>query len=76
MKKLILNIFTLLLTLNLCGQTADEDIQSGQMTINGEIVTWMIDDVGDTLLLASLDEMSISSPRQFENRNDYRRYQI
>lgn len=76
MKEIILNISCLLIVVSLWGQTSEEGLQSGQMTVNGEIVTWMLDDAGDTLLLASLDEMSISSPRSFENRSDYRRYQI
>ncbi|MFK7933068.1 MAG: DUF4294 domain-containing protein [Saprospiraceae bacterium] len=76
MKNILLNIICLLLSVTAFGQTSDESGKSGQIKINGEILTWMIDDSGDTLLLASLDEMSISSPRKFENRNDYRRYQI
>lgn len=61
---------------SLLAQDSIDDGQSGQVTINGEILTWMIDDAGDTLLLASLDEMSISSPRKFDNREDYLRYKM
>ena len=76
MRIILINIIALLFFHNLAAQTSEEAGKSGQISINGEILTWMIDDAGDTLLLASLDEMSISSPRQFENRSDYRRYQI
>lgn len=76
MKMLFINIFLLLVVFSSTAQTSPDAGKSGQVTVNGEILTWMIDDSGDTLLLASLDEMSISSPRTFENRSDYRRYQI
>ena len=39
----------------------------------------MIDEKGDTLFLSTLDDMSISSPREFASREEYlryRRYQI
>lgn len=76
MKRIIVNIYCLLFVIGLSAQPVTESGTSGQITVDGEILTWMIDDAGDTLLLASLDEMSISSPRSFENRSDYRRYQI
>lgn len=42
--------------------------------INGQYFEYMIDDCGDTLILASLDDISISSLRHFDNEDDYRRY--
>ena len=48
--------------------------QTGQLMINGEILPYMIDECGDTLIMAQLDDVSISSPRKFESRDDYRRY--
>jgi len=48
--------------------------QSGQLMINGEILPYMIDECGDTLIMAQLDDVSVSSPRKFETRDDYRRY--
>ena len=48
--------------------------QTGQIMINGEILPYMVDDCGDTIIMAQLDDVSISSPRKFETRDDYRRY--
>lgn len=47
--------------------------------VNGQIVRIMIDEKGDTLFLSTLDDRSISSPREFASREEYiryRRYQI
>lgn len=48
--------------------------QTGHLMINGEILPYMIDDCGDTLIMAQLNDVSVSSPRKFETRDDYRRY--
>ena len=55
------------------GQTASTG--TGKTVINGELVTYMVNDCGDTLLIANLGDVSVSSPRKFENREDYLRYQ-
>jgi hypothetical protein len=47
--------------------------------VNGQIVRIMIDEQGDTLFLSTLDDRSISSPREFASREEYvryRRYQL
>jgi len=44
-----------------------------QMEINGETVTALITET-DTILIADLEDVSVSSPRKFENRAEYRRY--
>lgn len=49
------------------------------LSIDGHIVRFMVDEKGDTIFLSTLDDMSISSPREFADRNEYlryRRYQI
>ena len=51
------------------GQPAD-----GKVTINGQTLPYMIDECGDTLILASLDGVSVSSLREFEDDADYKRY--
>ncbi len=61
-------VFTLLLVVSLSAQ------KSGVTSVNGEYYPYMIDDCGDTLIVASLDEIGISSPRTFDNADDYRRY--
>lgn len=48
--------------------------QSGVTVLNGQAYRYMVDDCGDTLILATLDEMSVSSLRTFESEEDYKRY--
>lgn len=46
----------------------------GYTKVNDQYYKYMIDDCGDTLIVASLEGISISSLRAFENEDDYRRY--
>lgn len=47
----------------------------GKTKINGQLVTLMLDEAGDTMYVAdNLMEVSLTSPRQFKNRADYLRY--
>lgn len=46
----------------------------GKLMINGEELPYMIDECGDTLILASLESVSVSSLREFEDDADYKRY--
>jgi len=47
----------------------------GKSKINGELVTLMVDEAGDTMFVAdNLLEVSLTSPRKFKNRADYLRY--
>lgn len=47
----------------------------GKAKINGELVTLMLDEAGDTMYVAdNLMEVSLTSPRQFKNFADYQRY--
>lgn len=48
--------------------------QTGHLLINGQLHPYTVDECGDTLILAQLDDVSVSSPRKFETRDDYRRY--
>ena len=66
-KAFIFGFFTLLLLSNLIAQ-------KGQLRVNGEILPYMVDDCGDTLILATLNEVPVSSFRKFENKEDYKRY--
>lgn len=69
MKKQTVIIGMLLLALNsLFAQEKREKI-----TLDGEIVTVLITET-DTILIADLDEMSVSSPRKFDSKDDYRLY--
>ena len=44
-----------------------------RMYIDGEIVTALITDT-DTILIADLDDVHVSSPRRFKDREEYRKY--
>lgn len=48
--------------------------EGGYTKVNDQYYKYMIDDCGDTLIVASLDGISISSLRTFDNDDDYRRY--
>ncbi len=50
----------------------DEELE--QIYFDGEIVTIYVTPDNDTLMIAEMDDVSVSSPRQFENRDEYRRY--
>lgn len=55
---------------------ADKE-KRGETTINGIPMEYMIDECGDTLIMANLGNVSISSMRMFDNPEDlkiYRRY--
>lgn len=46
---------------------------NGKVTINGKVYSTMVVD-GDTVILADLDTMSVSSPRSFATNEEYKRY--
>lgn len=68
MKYIILSSLMILFGASLLAQ------ESGYTKVNDQYYKYMIDDCGDTLIVASLDGISISSLREFENEDDYRRY--
>lgn len=78
MKRLL--IFFILFTS--IGLMAQSDLGEKKMSINGQVVTAFIDECGDTIILAELDDVSITSMRTFESREDrlkynrYRRYAV
>ena len=50
---------------------------NGQLTnrkIDGEIVTIYVTPEGDSLVLAELEEVTVSTPRDFKNREEYQKY--
>jgi len=56
------------------GLTAQDEIEDfDQIMINGELVSYTVVD-NDTLLLADLEGFSVSSPRTFKDRNEYRKF--
>lgn len=48
--------------------------QEGFTLVNGQLYPYTLDGCGDTLIVASLDDISVSSLRQFANDEEYRRY--
>lgn len=48
--------------------------QTGRVTINGRVLPFMVDENGDTLILARLDGVTVSSPRTFKDREEYNQY--
>lgn len=46
----------------------------GKVSINGQLYPYIVDSCGDTLIVATLDDVSISSMRDFKSREDYLRY--
>lgn len=51
--------------------------QTGKVTLNGKPYPFIIDDCGDTLIVANLEDISVSSPRMFDDEEEakkYRRY--
>ncbi|MEM9991439.1 MAG: DUF4294 domain-containing protein, partial [Bacteroidota bacterium] len=45
-----------------------------RMMLAGQMVKFMVGEQGDTLIIADLEDVSISSPRKFASREDYLRY--
>ncbi len=45
-----------------------------KIKLNGEIVTALITENNDTILIADLEDVSISTPKSFESDEEYRRY--
>ncbi len=53
--------------------------QTGYTKVNGKYYPYTLDDCGDTLIIAELSDVSISSPEFFANEDEYklyRRYRI
>lgn len=62
------------MTMTLGAAQAQDDPGFNYTVVNGQFYHYMVDDCGDTLILASLDGISVSSLRTFENDDDYRLY--
>lgn len=70
MRQLII-LFTFLGMVSLL--TAQTSERREKIELDGQIVTALITDT-DTVIIADLEDVSISSLRKFEDRNDYRKY--
>ncbi len=54
--------------------TTDTDLNMFKTKIQGRVVTAMITETGDTLYMADLGDVSITSLRSFKNDADYKKY--
>jgi hypothetical protein len=45
-----------------------------QTTIDGQVFPFMVDGCGDTIILATLEDVSVTSARQFANDDDFKKY--
>ena len=71
MKKLVVS--TILALLAFVQIYAQED-RYEKVEIDGQLLTQMITPEGDTLLVADLEDVTVTSPRNFESREDYLTY--
>ena len=78
-----INIYILLLCFLIAGKVEGQlldTLMQKKIVFGGEIITAEINEEGDTILLAELDEIGVSSPRSFRNTREkfiydrYRRY--
>lgn len=51
-----------------------DELDMYETTINGRVMTAMITESGDTLIMEKLDDISITSLRSFKSEADYRKY--
>ncbi|MBK6946842.1 MAG: DUF4294 domain-containing protein [Haliscomenobacter sp.] len=59
----------------LCGIFSAAFSQSrGTLLLGGDIYEYMVDECGDTIILATLGDISVSSIRHFKNPEDYNKY--
>ena len=70
MKQVLPIIACLLFAFSAFAQPAE---RKEKITLDGEIVTALITD-NDTIIVADLEDIYVSSLRSFENKDDYRRY--
>ena len=59
--------------------TALGHAQTGYTKVDGKYYPYALDDCGDTIIIAQLNDISVSSPEFFENEDEYklyRRYRI
>ena len=74
MKKLV-NISFLLLLFGLNSVIAqDNKERKEKITIDGQLVTVLITETNDTLLIADLDDVAVSTPRDFADKDEYRKF--
>lgn len=78
LRKVLFLLCALGSTFHLTAQQAQPTVKEvrGEVTINGQIFEYLVDECGDTIIMAQLTEVPISSTRTFENPDDYRKYRL
>ena len=51
-----------------------DDLEMFETSVDGHVMTAMITEEGDTLIMATLEDVSITTPRTFASAADYRKY--
>lgn len=74
MKKSPLIIALLLFTMLLMSYRSEAQDRRERITLAGQVVMALITEGNDTLLIADLEDVQVTSPRKFQNSEDYRRY--
>jgi hypothetical protein len=67
-------LITILAIAFITSSLSAQEEKRGTVTIAGKILPFIIDDCGDTLLIAQLDDVSVSSFRKFNSDEDYKKY--
>lgn len=62
-----------ILSLGLCADATAQSVPDKKIRIDGQIVTARVEN-GDTLILANLDSVSVTSLRTFKSDTQYRKY--
>lgn len=73
-RRIFLSVFGVLWMSTLPAQDNKPTEVRGELTLNGQIYEYLVDECGDTIIMAQLDEVPISSTRTFDNAEDYRKY--
>jgi len=71
MKNISFLLFMIWMAVNV---TAQQDTATAKLQVDGRVYSAIITPEGDTLILADLDEINISSMRSFASDEDYQKY--
>ena len=55
-------------------ENCEDELEMFDTRVNGQVMTAMITETGDTLIMANLDDISITSLRTFKDDADYQKY--
>lgn len=54
--------------------STDSSLVAGKLTVNGQILPYMIDECGDTVILAELKDVTVTSLGKYATQEDWNRY--